>query len=281
MVRLSPTTDEDGRAGPVSVVGVVGGVVGGMIGGGSGVLFVPALDRFTALSRARVHGSTTISNIGVCVAGAAAYAVGGGALDLRTGAGLIVGGTVGGWIGPKLLARASETLLRVLLVAVLVVTAAKLVVDGLGVPLLAGALVPPWLVTEPWFLYPTATLVGLVIGAWAGAMGLGGGLLAVPAMVLLFGTDLHVAAGTSLLMFIPNSIVGTVVHLRQGTASARWGTLLAVTSAPGTVAGAALGLALDARVLGLVFGTFATAMAVLETAGLIRGRRGEVRSTTR
>ncbi|GAA4977033.1 sulfite exporter TauE/SafE family protein [Pseudonocardia tropica] len=104
-------------------------------------------------------------------------------------------------------------------------------------------------------------------------MGLGGGLLAVPAMVLLFGTDLHVAAGTSLLMFIPNSIVGTVVHLRQGTASGKWGTVLAVTAAPGTVAGAFLGLALDAVVLGLVFGTFATAMAVRESVGLVRRRR--------
>ncbi|WP_226366791.1 sulfite exporter TauE/SafE family protein [Pseudonocardia sp. ICBG162] len=273
MVRLSPDTDRDGRAVPVGVIGLVGGVVGGLIGGGSGVLFVPALDRFTAMSRARIHGSSTIANIGVCVAGAAAYALGGGTLDLRTGAGLIVGGTVGGWIGPKLLARASETLLRVLLVAVLVLTATKLLVDALGVPLLGGAVVPASLVADPWFLYPTATVVGLVIGAWAGAMGLGGGLLAVPAMVLLFGTDLHVAAGTSLLMFIPNSIVGTVVHLRQGTASGKWGTVLAVTAAPGTVAGAFLGLALDAVVLGLVFGTFATAMAVRETVGLVRRRR--------
>ncbi|GAA4977038.1 TSUP family transporter [Pseudonocardia tropica] len=138
MVRLFPDTDRDGRAVPVGVIGLVGGVVGGLIGGGSGVLFVPALDRFTAMSRARIHGSSTIANIGVCVAGAAAYAVGGGSLDLRTGAGLIVGGTVGGWIGPKLLARASETLLRVLLVVILVLTAAKLLVDALGVPLLGG-----------------------------------------------------------------------------------------------------------------------------------------------
>jgi uncharacterized membrane protein YfcA len=160
----------------------------------------------------------------------------------------------------------------VLLIAILLLTAAKLTVDALALPLFDAALVPPELVADPWFLHPTATVVGLVIGAWAGAMGLGGGLLAVPAMVLLFGTDLHVAAGTSLLMFVPNSVVGTVVHLRQGTASGRWGRLLALTAAPGTVAGAALGLSLDAAVLGLVFGTFATAMAVRETVQLLRTR---------
>ena len=91
-------------------------------------------------------------------------------------------------------------------------------------------------------------------------------------MVLLFGVELHVAAGTSLLMFIPNSIVGSWVHIRQGTASARWGWLLGLTSAPGVVAGALLGLALDTVVLGLVFATVALLMAVRETVALIRRR---------
>lgn len=265
--------EQEGRAGGVGLIGLVGGVVGGLIGGGSGVLFVPALDRFTTMSRARVHGTSTIANIGVCVAGAAGYAVGGGALDLRVGAGLIVGATVGGVIGPRLLARASETVLRLLLIAILVLTAAKLAVDTVAGPVLADAVVPGWLIADPWFLHPATTVVGLVIGAWAGAMGLGGGLLAVPAMVLLFGTEMHVAAGTSLLMFIPNSVVGTVVHLRQGTASGRWGRLLALTAAPGTLAGVALGLALDAAVLGLVFAGFATVMAVRETIQLLLRHR--------
>lgn len=267
------TTERTGdRRGLVAGVGLVGGVVGGLIGGGSGVLFVPALDRFTSMSRIRVHGTSTIANIGVCVAGAAAYAVAGGALDLRTGAGMTVGGIVGGVVGPRLLARASETLLRVLLIAILVLTAAKFVVDALGLPLLSHAVVPAGLLADPWFVIPATVVVGTVIGAWAGAMGLGGGLLAVPALVLLFGVELHVAAGTSLLMFIPNSIVGTVVHLRQGTASARWGWLLNLTAAPGVVAGALLGLALDAVVLGVVFATFALAMAVREIVQLARGR---------
>ncbi len=259
-----------GSPGLVAGIGLIGGVVGGLIGGGSGVLFVPALDRFTTMSRIRVHGTSTIANIGVCVAGAAAYAVAGGALDLRIGAGMTAGGILGGVVGPRLLARASETLLRVLLVAILLLTAAKFFVDAIGLPLLTHAVVPAGLLADLWFVIPATVLVGIVIGAWAGAMGLGGGLLAVPALVLLFGVELHVAAGTSLLMFIPNSIVGSWVHLRQGTASGRWGALLGLTAAPGVVAGALLGLALDAVVLGVVFATFALAMAIREIVQLIR-----------
>ena len=266
--RDDPT--EGGSRGGIAAIGVVGGVVGGLIGGGGGVLFVAGLDRFTAMSRARVHGTSTIANIGICVAGSAAYALGGGAVDLRVGTGMLVGGTLGGLIGPRLLARASERLLRVLLIVILVLTAAKFSVDALGLPLLTHALVPAGLLADLWFVVPATVVVGIVIGAWSGAMGLGGGLLAVPAMVLLFGVELHVAAGTSLLMFIPNSIVGSWVHIRQGTASARWGWLLGLTSAPGVVAGALLGLALDTVVLGLVFATVALLLAIRETVALVR-----------
>lgn len=173
--RSPAATHRGGRGGVVGTIGAVGGVIGGLIGGGSGVLFVPALDRFTTMSRARVHGTSTIANIGVCVAGAAGYAVGGGVLDLHVGAGLVVGATTGGVIGPRLLARASENLLRVLLIAILVLAAAKLVVDAFATGLLTDAVVPERLIADPWFLHPATTVVGLVIGAWAGAMGVGGG----------------------------------------------------------------------------------------------------------
>jgi uncharacterized membrane protein YfcA len=256
----------------IASIGFAGGIVGGLIGGGAGVLYVPALDRFTGMPRARAHGTSTIAQIGLCVAGVVTYAVGGGALDLRVGVGMLVGATFGGLLGPWLLARARDTVLRVLLIAILLLTAAKFALDALGPALFVHAVVPAGLLGDPWFLVPATLLAGLVVGAWSGAMGLGGGLLAVPALVLLFGVELHVAAGTSLLIFIPNSVVGGWVHVRQGTASAWWGWLLGLTAVPGVVLGAVLGLTLDTEVLGLVFGAFALAMAVREIVVLVRRR---------
>jgi len=256
----------------IAGTGFAGGAVGGLIGGGAGVLFVPALDRFTGMGRAGVHGTSSLAQIGLCVAGAATYAVGGGALDLRVGTGMLVGATVGGLLGPRLLARTSDTVLRVLLIAILVLTAAKFALDAFGPALFTHAVVPARLSIDPWFVVPATLLAGLVVGAWSAAMGLGGGLLAVPVMVLLFGVDLHAAAGTSLLVFIPNSVVAGWVHVRQGTASARWGWLLGLTSAPGVVVGALLGLALATDVLGLVFGAVALLMAVREIVALMRRR---------
>ena len=262
-----------GTAGAVSI-GLAGGAVSGLFGGGSGVVFVPALDRFARLPRAVLHGTATTANIAVCVIGAGVYALAGGAVDLRAGTGLIVGGIVGGLFGADIVSRLPDRVLRLLFIAVVLATAAKVYLDAAGLDPLAGhAAVPPALLASLWFVVPVTVLVGIVVGAWAAALGLGGGLLSVPALVLLFGADLHTAAGTSLLIFIPNSIVGAVAHLRHGTASPRLSSYLSLGAVPGAAAGALLALALDDVVLNLVFGTFALTMGIREILQLARHRR--------
>ncbi|MDL5156979.1 TSUP family transporter [Actinomycetospora termitidis] len=262
------------RNGRLLGIGALSGVVGGLLGGGNGVLTVPALAHYTRLSRPAVHGTSTLAAASVCAVGALVYWLVGGTIDLRAGAGMLVGGMIGGFYGAKLVARASETLLRVLLIAILVLTATKLYLDAAGLdPVSDGAVVPADLLATWWFVVPLSVVVGVLVGAWAGAMGLGGGLLAVPALVLLFGVDLHTAAGTSLLVFLPNCLVGGLSHWRQGTADLRIANLVGLAAAPGAAAGALLALALGNVVLGVVFGTFAAVMALREIVQLVRRQR--------
>ncbi|MCE0768483.1 sulfite exporter TauE/SafE family protein [Pseudonocardia kujensis] len=259
-----------GTAGAVTI-GVTGGAVGGLLGGGSGVFFVPALDRFTDLPRRILHGTSTTANITVCAVGATVYALAGGAVDLRAGTGLIIGGIAGGFFGAGLLARIPDRVLRILFIAVVVLTAAKLYLDAAGLDPLAGrAALATGLLSNLWFVIPLTCVAGVIIGAWAAALGLGGGLLAVPTLVLLFGADLHTAAGTSLLMFVPNSVTGAIMHLRKGTASPGLSGWLSLGAVPGTIAGALLALALPSVVLGVVFGTFALLMGIREIAHFVR-----------
>lgn len=113
-------------------------------------------------------------------------------------------------------------------------------------------------------------------------MGLGGGLLAVPVLMVLFGTDLPTAEGTSLLMFFPNAVVGTVVHARQGTADKRLAAVLNLGALPGgaVLGGALLALTLDVHVLSIVFAVFALAVALRELFGMRRTRSRDERPTT-
>lgn len=246
-------------------VGLVGGAIGGLLGGGSGVFYVPALEKISNFSRARLHGTAGTANIAVTAIGAATFALAGGSIDLRAGLGLVIGGTIGAVFGARLILSLPELLLRWLFIAILLVTVIKLFLDAAGQdPLQGGTLLPATLISNPWFTGPVSLVLGFLIGAWAAGLGLGGGLLAVPALMLIFGTTLPTAEGTSLLMFFPNAVVGTIVHARQGTADLPVGLRLNIGALPGAFLGALCALALDADVLGIIFGTFALAIATRE-----------------
>jgi uncharacterized membrane protein YfcA len=60
---------------------------------------------------------------------------------------------------------------------------------------------------------PKATGAGLAVGFLTGMFGIGGGFIAVPALVLLLGLEMPVAVGTSLVIVLINSIAGLVAHL--------------------------------------------------------------------
>ena len=71
-------------------------------------------------------------------------------------------------------------------------------------------------------------LVGVVVGAVSGVVGIGGGILFVPALVWLFGMDQHKAQGTSLgALLAPVGLLAFMEYYRNGNADLRVGLLLA------------------------------------------------------
>jgi uncharacterized membrane protein YfcA len=72
-------------------------------------------------------------------------------------------------------------------------------------------------------------LVGLVVGMVSGVVGIGGGILFVPALVWLMGMDQHKAQGTSLgALLAPVGILAFLEYYRKGNADVRVAALLAV-----------------------------------------------------
>ena len=71
-------------------------------------------------------------------------------------------------------------------------------------------------------------VIGLLIGAFSGVVGLGGGILMVPALVYFFHMTQHRAQGTSLTaMLAPVGILAFWEYYRQGNADLKTGLLLA------------------------------------------------------
>jgi uncharacterized protein len=61
-----------------------------------------------------------------------------------------------------------------------------------------------------------ALAVGLVAGVISGMLGVGGGTISIPAMVLLLGVEQHTAQGVSLAAMMFTALVGAFIHYRQG-----------------------------------------------------------------
>jgi hypothetical protein len=83
-------------------------------------------------------------------------------------------------------------------------------------------------------------LVGLLVGMLSGVVGIGGGILFVPALVWLLGMDQHKAQGTSLgALLAPVGILAFWEYYRKGNADLRVALLLAVGFFVGGYFGAA------------------------------------------
>jgi hypothetical protein len=111
-------------------------------------------------------------------------------------------------------------------------------------------------------LYVVLAAFGVLTGAAAGLLGVGGGTLMVPFLTLAVGMSQHQAEATSLLVVLPTAIVASLVLRKRGVGdlgvALKFGTLGAV----GGVLGALLALALPGHVLRIVFAVFLAAVAV-------------------
>ncbi len=94
-----------------------------------------------------------------------------------------------------------------------------------------------------------AIAVGLAGGIIAGLLGVGGGVLFVPGLVLFLGLDQHHAEATSLLAIVPVAIVGTIRQNKYGNVRRDDALLLGLLSVAGAAAGVALANAISGRVL--------------------------------
>jgi uncharacterized membrane protein YfcA len=112
-----------------------------------------------------------------------------------------------------------------------------------------------------------AIAIGLAGGVIAGLLGVGGGVLFVPGLVLFLGLDQHHAEATSLLAIVPVALVGTYRQDRYGNVDRADALVLGLLSIAGAAAGVALANAISGPVLRDAF----AALMVLVAAQLVHG----------
>jgi uncharacterized membrane protein YfcA len=111
-----------------------------------------------------------------------------------------------------------------------------------------------------------------VTGTIAGLIGVGGGIIVVPVLMIAFGTSDLVAKGTSLLMMIPTAISGTVGNLRRGNVDLVTAAVIGGSACTTTALGAWIAAYVDPFVANVLFAIFLTFIAGQMAFKAVRGR---------
>lgn len=263
--HLSPVTD-GARPGRWVVraiaVGVVAGLASGLFGIGGGVVLVPGLIMLAGLDQRMAHGTSLTAIIPIALAGVIGYATGGEVdwiAGLLTAAGVLVGTP----IGVHLLGRLPERQLRIGFAIVLLASAIRLFMAGGDG---AGQIAVTWLSGTGF------ALTGLVAGVLAGVMGVGGGVVMVPAFTVLFGMPIVLAKGTSLAVIVPGAILGTYRNHRQGTTDLRLGVVAGVSGVATAALASQISLGLSPKVASGLFAVLLLVVVARMVRRLVQDR---------
>ena len=97
-------------------------------------------------------------------------------------------------------------------------------------------------------------LIGLVAGFISGLIGIGGGILIVPALVILLGFSQKLAQGTSLgILLFPVGILAVLQYYKQGYINVNYVVIIAITFVAGSFLGSKLALSLSDEKVKKVF----------------------------
>jgi uncharacterized membrane protein YfcA len=233
------------------LVGLVAGILSGLFGIGGGIVMTPGLTALSGLAPIVAVATPLPVILPTALVGAFTYHRA-GEVDVR----------VAGWIS---MTGATASAVGALLTEVVNARVLLLVTAGLlgwqSIQILRGRSRVASDLAEQ-IPAPTLALVGVVAGLLSGLLGIGGGLIIVPALAGMLGVPLKRALGTSLVAVVVLVIPGTIVHAALGHIDWTAALLLIVGSVPGARLGATIALGTRERTLRTLVGTFLAVVAV-------------------
>lgn len=222
----------------------------GVIGGGGSIITVPVLV-YVLDVEPREAVAMSLAVVGVTSLVGAALHHRRGAVRVPAAVTFAGAGVVSSFLGARLTYAVSPEVLLLSFAALMLVVGVRMAVTP-GVP--EGERRP----ARPW----KVILAGLAVGLLTGFLGVGGGFLVVPALVLFAGLDMREAVGTSLLVISINAAAGLVGHLAHGGFHVALALLVAALAVAGTLLGTHVSHRASPVALRRAFSVFVVAVAV-------------------
>ncbi len=211
-----------------ALIGFLAGVFGGLVGLGGGVIMIPLMVGVLKLDQHRAHGTSLVALVFTGISGAVAYGLK-GTVDVAAAILMAATAMISARAGAHFAHSLPEWKLKRSFGGFLVFVSVLL-------------LLKPYLLHSQgtaagWQKVAVLLLTGVCTGFLSGKMGVGGGTIMVPAMVLLAGFEQHLAQGSSLLAMVPAGAVGAYAHWKLGNVR----TNLLAGLIPGILIGTYLG----------------------------------------
>ena len=106
-------------------------------------------------------------------------------------------------------------------------------------------------------------LIGLVTGALGGMLGIGGGLILIPALVYFFGMDQHEAIGTSLAVMLPPiGLFAAYNYYKAGQVNIKYALILAAAFMVGSYFTSKIALTIPENLMRKIFSIFLIFIAI-------------------
>ena len=130
-------------------------------------------------------------------------------------------------------------------------------------------------------LFSLIVLAGSFLAGLVGALtGLGGGVIIIPMLTLLFGVDIHYAIGASLISVIATSSGAAAAYVKEGISNIRIGMFLEIATTLGAVGGAMIAVYAPTDIIAVVFGFVLIFSAVIslkkKNENLVQYRSGNI-----
>jgi len=104
-------------------------------------------------------------------------------------------------------------------------------------------------------IFSLIILAGSFFAGLLGSLtGLGGGVVIIPMLTLLFGVDIHYAIGASLVSVIATSSGAAAAYVKEGISNIRIGMFLEIATTSGAVAGAMIAIYAPTHIIAVIFG---------------------------
>ena len=243
------------RIGCALLIGFVAGILSGGLGIGGGIIMVPAMVYLLSMTQHKAHGTSLAAIWAIVLLSAGYYSIN-KQVDWVVAAEIAVGGIIGASIGARICTRISGGVLRKYFALFLWVSALKMLWDAYNAHRQqvehAVQMASHIAATEPLGALIIFT-VGIAAGILSGLLGVGGGIIMVPALVIL-GFSQKLAQGVSLAVIIPISVSGAFTHYKRGNVVPEVALWLGIGGIGGGLLGSALAGKAPDWILKIAFG---------------------------